>query len=309
MAAPLPYADLRKFSPVRVLDDPDFGVAQDKLVGGAIHFPEGGYVNDPQLAAHNLQCAAEAAGGEFRFNSEITEIRRTDGRVAGITLADGAEIDAPIVVNAAGPHSTIINRMAGVLDGMKIRTHPLRQEVSVVPAPENVDIERVGFVLGDDDTGGYCRPETGNSLLLASSEPECDDLQWVDDPDNYNTELSDQWTVQVYRVAQRIPTLPIPGQATGVVNLYDVADDWIPIYDKSDLPGFYMAVGTSGNQFKNTPVVGPLMAALIEHCEAGADHDAAPLVFPLERIGVDLDLGFFSRNRAVNQDSSMSVRG
>jgi len=30
----------------------------------------------------------------------------------------------------------------------------------------------------------------------------------------------------------------------------DVSDDWIPIYDKSDLKGYYQAIGTSGNQFR-----------------------------------------------------------
>jgi sarcosine oxidase subunit beta len=54
-------------------------------------------------------------------------------------------------------------------------------------------------------------------------------------------------------------------------------DDWIPIYDKSDLPGFYMAVGTSGNQYKNAPVVTGMMADLIDKVEAGHDHDNNPL--------------------------------
>jgi sarcosine oxidase, subunit beta len=31
--------------------------------------------------------------------------------------------------------------------------------------------------------------------------------------------------------------------------------------------GFYMAIGTSGNQFKNAAAVGRLMAELIEACE------------------------------------------
>ena len=53
----------------------------------------------------------------------------------------------------------------------------------------------------------------------------------------------------------------------GVVDLYDVTDDWIPIYDQSQLPGFYMAIGTSGNQFKNAPIVGEMMADIIEATE------------------------------------------
>ena len=45
---------------------------------------------------------------------------------------------------------------------------------------------------------------------------------------------------------------------------------WLPIYDKSDLKGFYMAVGTSGHEYKNAPPVGFLMAELIERCEKRA---------------------------------------
>ena len=45
------------------------------------------------------------------------------------------------------------------------------------------------------------------------------------------------------REAQRLKGLGIPGQTGGLVDLYDVSDDWIPIYDKSDLPGFYMPWG------------------------------------------------------------------
>ena len=49
--------------------------------------------------------AAEAHGAEFMFNVEVVDVRAAEGRVAGITLKDGTEIDAPIVVNVAGPAS------------------------------------------------------------------------------------------------------------------------------------------------------------------------------------------------------------
>jgi sarcosine oxidase subunit beta len=64
-----------------------------------------------------------------------------------------------------------------------------------------------------------------------------------------------------------MPTLPIPSGAetAGIVAMYDVSDDWIPIYDKSSLPGYYMAIGTSGNQFKCTGPAGYLMASIIEY--------------------------------------------
>ena len=103
--------------------------------------------------------------------------------------------------------------------------------------------------------------------------------------------------------------LEIPKEPKGLVDLYDCTPDWIPIYDKSCLPGFYMAIGTSGNQFKNAPVVGAMMADLIERCENGHDHDGDPVQFTLGHIGRPINVGFFSRLRQVNKESSFSVIG
>lgn len=306
--ARIPLFDARSFAPVRRLDDPEFGVASGDAVAGAVFTPDAGYISDPQLATHNVQRAAEARGATFRFNSEVVEIRRRDGRVAGVTLAGGERLDAPIVINVAGPHSGVVNRLAGVEDGMSIRTRALRQEVAHVPSPEGFDYQRDGFVVSDGDIGCYSRPEVGNHILIGSEDPECDVREWVD-PDDFNREFTDQWTVQVHRMALRVPSLGIPSRARGVVDLYDVSDDWLPIYDRSDLAGFYMAIGTSGNQFKNAPVVGELMAELVERCEQGHDHDAEPLGFRLRHCGVTIDLGHYSRRREINPDSSFSVIG
>ena len=35
--------------------------------------------------------------------------------------------------------------------------------------------------------------------------------------------------------------LGMPHEKKGIVDLYDVGDDWIPIYDRTDLDGFYVA--------------------------------------------------------------------
>ena len=212
------------------------------------------------------------------------------------------------MVNCAGPHSYIINRMAGVEDEMNIKTRALRVEVAHVPSPEGFDFLGRAPIISDGDIGCYSRSEVGNHILIGSEDPECDPREWVD-PDNYNTNLTDQWTAQVYRMGQRIPELPISNQPKGIVDLYDCADDWIPIYDKSSLPGFYMAIGTSGNQFKNAPVVGQMMSELIEACEKGIEHDRNPVSFHLRHVDRTISIGFFSRHREINAESSFSVLG
>ena len=171
--------------------------------------------------------------------------------------------------------------------GMNIKTRALRHEVHHVPSPEGFDYEQWGYQVSDHTNGIYFRPETGNSILVGSEDPESDERDWIDDPDDYNQNLNTEiWKLQVYRLAKRIPDLSIPAKPSGLVDLYDVTDDWIPIYDKSDLPGYYMAVGTSGNQFKNAGGVGHLVAELIDGCETGQSNSQS-YVFFLTALGVN----------------------
>jgi len=301
--------DNKSYHPPRRPGDPEFGKPNNVPLKGAIYYEEGGYISDPVLSVHNVQVAAESHGAQFKFNAQVSGILKEGDMVSGVTLEDSTRIEAPVVVNAAGPHSFVINRMAGVEKGMKIKTRALRHEVAHLPAPEGFDYESTGCPSSDSDIGAYWRPEVGNHILTGSEDPECDPKVWIENPDEFNRNLTEQAKAQAYRLSQRIPTMPIPNQIQGVVDLYDVADDWIPIYDKSNLPGFYMAVGTSGNQYKNAPVVGKMMARLIEQCEKGHDHDNDPVVFHLEKIDYDLNMKFFSRLRVINKESSFSVLG
>lgn len=299
------------FDPPKRPEDPSFDdSATDKVNPTVVFFPTAGFINDAQLSVHNIQRAAESKGATFLFNAEVVKIRKDTKRVIGVTLLDGRNIDAPVLVNAAGPHSFIINRLAGIEKQMKIKTRPLRHEVHFVPSPDEFSYEKDGRVVSDGDAGGYHRPEAGNLILVGSEDPECDAFEWIEDPDHFNREVTlEQWKAQVYRIAKRIPNLPIPSQPKGIADLYDTTDDWIPIYDKSDLPGFYLAIGTSGNQYKNGPVIGQILAEIIDACENGSDHDKNPLQVKLRKIDFTLNTGIFSRNREVIEASSFSVLG
>ena len=87
----------------------------------------------------------------------------------------------------------------------------------------------------------------------------------------------------------------MPPRPVGLAALYDASDDWVPIYDRSSLDGFFMACGTSGNQFKNAPLAGQFIRALVDAADAGVDHDAEPVQFTGAVTGRTIDLGAFSR--------------
>lgn len=305
----LPVYDMKRYWPPKRMDDPGFAEPTGGSVMGGVFFPTAGYVTDPALSAQNLLAAAEQHGAKSALGTTVTRILQSEGRVSGVVLASGEEIHAPIVVNVAGPGSNKINAMADVLDEMTITTRALKQEVVHVPSPAGFNFEQDGFVVSDSDISCYCRPEHGGNILVGSEDPECDPKIWVEDDAAYDRSFTEQWTHQAHRYAQRMPSLGVPGQASGVVDLYDVTEDWIPIYDASSLKGYYMACGSSGNQYKNAPIAGKMMAALIDYCENGGEQDTAPLQFHLPAIDRPLDTGFFSRKREINQESSFSVLG
>lgn len=304
-----PYIDPSLFGPPTRPDNEAFWKDPAGAIERGYFTPDAGYVSDPQLSCHNLQRGAEGRGATFWFNAEVVSIDQDDHRISGVTLADGRAPRAPIVVNVAGPHSYLINQMAGVYDSMNIKTKALRHEVHHVPAPDGVDFDADGITVADDDLGIYFRPEVGNHILIGSGDPVCDPREFVD-PEDYDTSLyAEQYEAQVLRANRRLPGIGMPHHKKGIVDLYDVSDDWIPIYDRTDLDGFYVAIGTSGNQYKNAGSAGQMMADLIIAVEGGHDHDGDPLVVEGRYSGADLDIGFFSRNREINPNSSMSVHG
>ncbi len=306
-----PFLHTRSQSPVKRPDDPDFYTEQADAVGGGVFERDAGYVVSPQLATHNLRVAAEAEGASFRLGGAVRSIspRSAGGERFRLTLDDGASIDADIVINAAGPHSTLVNAMANAALPIEIR--PLRREVHAVTNPVAAEKGSGGVpVVGDIDSGIYFRPEAGGcELIVGSLEPECDRHEWIDDPDDWNAAATVAgYERHVLRLMKRFPQIRL-GRRRGIAALYDVTvQDWIPVLDRTDLPGYYVAVGTSGSSFKTAPLIGAIMAELVDACEAGHDHDRNPVRMTLARTGFDLDIGFFSRLRAA-QPSSATVLG
>lgn len=273
--------------------------------------PDAGFVDDPQLATRNLISAARRHGADIRTREEVVKIRQSGNRVCGVDLASGASIDAPVVINAAGPHSYRVNHLAGVLGDFTLSTRPLRQEVHTARAPGGFSqLTNPRPSVTDADLGIYFRSHPGGSLLVGGTEPDCDPLEWVVDPDEWNPLATNEvFTAQILRVARRLPELQVGTRPQGVAGLYDVSDDWIPIYDRTSLDGYYVAIGTSGNQFKNAPVIGWLITSLISACENGRNTDAEPLILIAPRTGNSINLAHYSRRRKVNNDSSLTSRG
>lgn len=302
VAARFPYLDTSSQAPVRDPQDESFFESTGRQIAGGVFEPDAGYVVSPQLATRNLRDAAEREGARFRMGRNVTGIDKLDAGFR-LTLDDGTQLETKALLNAAGPHSSVINRMAGAK--LELETRALRREVCAVENPEYSETGASIPIVGDVDSGIYFRPESGGKdIIVGSLDPECDTLEWVD-PDDWDANCSVAgFERQVMRLMKRFPEAQL-GRRKGIAGLYDVTPlDWHPVLDRTDVPGYYVAIGTSGSSFKTATVIGALMAELILACESGHDHDAEPVRLPLPRVGFEVDTSFFSRRRGAQLSSN-----
>jgi sarcosine oxidase subunit beta len=306
----VPAMDPGRHWPPKAMDDPLFWAEADGDLG-ATYVPDGGFIDDPLLATQNLAAAARARGAKFAFGRDVVEVTRVGGRVVGLSTSRGEAFEAPVIVNAAGPWSGRINRLAGAGNDFTVGLKQLRVEVHQVPAPPGYNNgTKLGPVITDLDLGTYLRPAPGDLMLIGGTEPNCDQLEWLDDPDDANPNRTKaSYELQTLRASHRFPGLRVPNSPKGIAGVYDVTEDWTPIYDKTAVAGFYVAIGTSGNQFKNAPVVGQIMASIIESVEEGFDHDSQPVAYKCSQTSNVINLGTFSRLREPNRYSTGSVLG
>jgi sarcosine oxidase, subunit beta len=170
----VPAMDPGRHWPPKRIDDEAFWADADGELG-ALFNADAGFVDDPMLAAQNLADAAVRHGVRFLFKHAVTEVRQTSDRVAGVTLNGSDRLDAPVVVNCAGPWSTRLNAVAGIGSDFTITVRPMRQEVHHVTAPPGYnDGDTLGPVIADPDLGIYVRAAPGDVMMVGGTEPDCD---------------------------------------------------------------------------------------------------------------------------------------
>lgn len=302
------------FQPLKMEDD-DFGKKLTSPIYGALYMPVSGYISDPILANSNLQYGATQNNCNFYNNCEVksflTSGKNNNIKVYGVKTSDNDLFYAPIIINCAGPYSSIVNKILyeniDIENDSKITTKPMRQEVCYIKAPKDINVEQQGLIICDSDIGVHFRPETGNKFLIGNSEPPCDKFKFLNHPNELNKGFSEQYDQQLYRGSLRMPYVPLSGETQGVVSMYDVTEDWTPIYDKSNVQGYYQAIGTSGNQFKNAPNIGKIMSKIIStkyNTYYETTNKNNPLMFDMKYFNDKINLGSFSRLRKLLPNSN-----
>lgn len=228
-------------------------LSTEDLVAGCYE-PDSGYA-DPSQTTQGFAGAARDLGVRITEQTEVLGVLTRGDRVAGVKTSKG-EIDAPIVVNAAGTWGDRIGRMAG----LEIPITVCRHKINFIAWPE--DARHPHPLVYDFVTNIYTRPETGGLILVGLLDSE--EVNDRADPDGYQEGVAfDETLDALSRAARRFPVLERGSVAKGYAGCFDVTPDWHPILDKAGPEGFYVAVGFSGHGFKLSPAVGEMMAELI----------------------------------------------
>jgi sarcosine oxidase subunit beta len=214
--------------------------------------PLSGYA-DPTGSAAGFLGAARRAGAAYAGGTRVTAIRVVGDRVSGVATSLG-QVDAPVVVDAAGAWAAELAATAGVV----IPVATWRHETAYFGLPPDRPA-RIPIVL-DRASSVYVRPE-GRDLLLVGLETGNEIGGSPDRPlEGYDPDVVAQ---MVERVCSRLPWM-----ATGDVRTIHRGQDGITpdqraIIGPAGPDGLFLLCGFSGTGFKTAPAIGESAAEWI----------------------------------------------
>ncbi|TAJ99623.1 MAG: FAD-binding oxidoreductase [Chloroflexota bacterium] len=241
------------------------GLNVDGVVG-ATFGPDDG-IADPSGLTYGYATLARRHGTAIRLGTEVTAIRASaDGsRVTGVSTRDG-DIDAPIVVNAAGVWAGPLAATCGL-------------DLPLEPQPRHV-VTTSGFpgaptrrtLVIDASTMFYFHRE-GAGVLMGMP-------RLADAVATFDTVVDDRWIADEL-LPQAIGVLPAiedAGLARSWVGLYEMTPDHHAILGPVDgLAGLYLANGFSGHGFQHAPIVGKVISEIVTGAPPTVDVSALRL--------------------------------
>ncbi len=216
---------------------------------GAIYTPDDGYF-DPHSMIQAYAAKAKEMGATISTQTPAVGVKVKAGRVVGVETPDG-DIDAEIVINAAGPAAAHVAHLAGV-DVLPVT--PFKRQIFIT-APTDIIVQDAPFYF-DIEPPFYFRPESGGIIMSIAEleewpadEPK---LDWASAP------------ILAERAIHRYPRFDSIEIMRGWAGLRSMTPDHTAILGPVPEPsGFYCAVGFSGHGVMHAPMTGRILASMI----------------------------------------------
>lgn len=195
-------------------------------------------------------------GCEFVHN-EVTNIRRVGGRVTGVTLASGEEVDAGLIVNASGPRAHVTAQMAG----LHVPVEPRRRYTFIFDVAEPL---AQTMPLTIDPSGVHMRAD--GCYYMAGCPPDDDPAVAFDD---FEMDHS-IWQEKVWpTVASRVPAFERAKLINWWVGHYafNTLDQNAVVGPHPEVGNFLFANGFSGHGLQQAPAIGRALSEQILYGE------------------------------------------
>ncbi len=233
------------------------GVLDPSGFAGAVHLPEGGFIDVPRLISAFLR-GAERAGHELRTGAAVRAVEEIRGSELTSVVTDRGEVRARVVVNAAGAWSTELGRMAGA---SPIELVAMRRSIATFSMPQHLDAGEVGswpLVWSDPQSVSF-RPGFDGLMVCAMDEvptAPCD-AACVDG-------VFEAASERLARLAPRFLPAGIPPTARRWAGLRTFSSDGAPVVGFDPLrAGFFWLAGQAGCGIETSAVLGRVAADLI----------------------------------------------
>lgn len=231
--------------------------------------PQSGYA-DPTMTTTSLLAAAQALGARLATRTTTTSVRVDGDRVVGVATSRG-DIDAPIVVLAAGAWSVPVAASVGV----ELPVQVWRHDVAYLRRPDGIGKHPVVI---DFANSMYARPE-GEHLTLVALE---DGNPLGGSPDaSVDAAAHGFLEKAAARLAQRWPAMADAGLHSAHSGQDGITPDMHPVIGPAGPEGLYLDTGFSGTGFKIAPATG---AALAQRIVEGRSRDVDLGIYRFERF-------------------------
>ena len=204
---------------------------------------------DPRWVCDALVLAARGAGAELREHCEVAGLRRSGGRVSGVALSDGGELNADHVVLAAGAWSAALS---------DVPVRPVKGQIMRLRDGDGPGL--LGRTLRFE--GGYVVTRGDGSYVLGASSEER----------GFDTTITARPLYELLRDASEV----VPGLLDLeieeiTVGLRPGSPDNLPLIGASAEEGLILACG----HFRNGILLAPLTAQLVLAALEGAPAPAS----------------------------------
>lgn len=248
-------------------------------VRGALYAPSGGIVC-PFLMTIALAENACVNGVEFRFRTEVLQIRKADGYYR-LETAQGA-LESRYVVNAAGVYSDLFHNM---VSSRPIHITPRKGEYLLLDHNAGGHVSHTVFMLPTRlGKGVLVAPTIHGNLIVGPTAVDTEDREGV----NTTAAGLREVAAQAARAVRDIPLSQVITSFAGL-RAHEAGHEFI-IGEPADAPQFIDAAGIESPGLSSAPAIGEMVGEMLRN-----------------KMGLEPKEGFVGRRKGILNPSTLSM--